>query len=177
MTISLAEPTRFQERGLSDRDAWGTPSGTSVGGTTMLTGRPGAIRKLIYPLLEGYLIIEVEDELPPWLEATVSALISFLDLPPDWDSYGAKPVNPDIVPAVLELMDLAMRDETPPPTVIPTNRGGVQLEWHRNGVDLEIEFRSISRVFVSFEDATTGEDWEYNVSANLTPLIDCLKRL
>ena len=27
----------------------------------------------------------------------------------------------------------------PPPSVVPTYEGGVQVEWHRNGVDLEIE--------------------------------------
>ena len=29
--------------------------------------------------------------------------------------------------------------DTSPPAVVPTTRGGVQVEWHLNGIDFEIE--------------------------------------
>ena len=39
----------------------------------------------------------------------------------------------------LTILAKILDSRTPPPTVVPTYEGGVQVEWHRNGVDLEIE--------------------------------------
>ena len=47
----------------------------------------------------------------------------------------------DLVATKSLLMVLArvLEPNTPPPAVVPTWNYGVQVEWHRNGVDLEIE--------------------------------------
>lgn len=63
-------------------------------------------------------------------------------LPKGWNSYDARPVSPEAVrhaavfieDAIAEIPDLAA------PAVIPTVRGGIQLEWHRRGVEVEIGF-------------------------------------
>jgi len=47
------------------------------------------------------------------------------------------------------------------PTIVPTLQGGVQLEWHRNGADIEIEFSSqgvVSDVYVY--DRQTDRTWQ-----------------
>jgi hypothetical protein len=38
----------------------------------------------------------------------------------------------------LEILKGIMRPRTPLPQVIPSAAGGVQLEWHEKGVDLEL---------------------------------------
>jgi len=78
---------------------------------------------------------------------------------------------------MLQVLALVMRDDTPVPSVCPTNRGGVQVEWHERGIDLEIETLSAYTLGVSFEDSLTGTEWDREVDADLSPLISCIADL
>jgi hypothetical protein len=55
---------------------------------------------------------------------------------------------------------------------VPTVDGGVQLEWHEAGIDLEVEVQSAFRFSVYFVDSKTGEVREEELMADLTPLRD-----
>lgn len=44
--------------------------------------------------------------------------------------------------------------------MVPTSPGGVQLEWHRNLIDLEIEFSSSGEATVYCERIDDGPSWE-----------------
>jgi hypothetical protein len=59
----------------------------------------------------------------------------FAGLPRNWDSYGAKKINPVAIRWAKELLDKLGDGWIP----VPTPEGGVQLEWHRDGVDIEID--------------------------------------
>ena len=63
-----------------------------------------------------------------------------------------------------DLLDAGIRFITPflaagisPPHVVPTNRGGVQFEWH---CGLEIEVVDVDRIEVVFTDEATDETIE-----------------
>jgi hypothetical protein len=59
-------------------------------------------------------------------------------LKPDWNSYGALPVNPDVIRHVREF--LALMNPTEDPYIGPKVNGGVTVEWHDKGYELEFEF-------------------------------------
>jgi hypothetical protein len=123
------------------------------------------------------LIRYVGDIEPPWFRPAAEPLADLLNLPPNWDSYGARAVQPTNVVAGLQLLLTIMRDDTPVPFAAPTCRGGVQFEWSTQGIDLEIEIASTSRFHVSFENHKTGEEWERELSADLKPLTECISAL
>ncbi|GIW89835.1 MAG: hypothetical protein KatS3mg109_0267 [Pirellulaceae bacterium] len=77
-------------------------------------------------------------------------------LPQNWDNYGARPVRPDCVANALGILVSCLRPSTSLPQVVPTSKGGVQLEWHVGGKDLEIEVNAPDRIQVFFEDDATG---------------------
>ena len=52
-------------------------------------------------------------------------------LPPGWDSYGAKEITPLAIDGCRAFANSM--------SIVPTSEGGIQLEWHALGVDLEIE--------------------------------------
>lgn len=112
---------------------------------------------------------------PPWLQPTVQALDELLMLPAGWDSYGARAIDPQHANAILQMLNGIMRDTSPAPSVVPTNRGGVQVEWHRGGIDLEIETLSPYRFFVSYEDADS--EWESEIISDWTRLGPIISRL
>jgi hypothetical protein len=133
----------------------------------------------VYKLPDRGMIIrvQVKGDAPPWFHSTLDALLDLLGLPPNWDSYGARPVHPAYVPAAVQLLGECMPRNLVEPTVVPTTSGGVQLEWHTFGIDLEVDLVSPHMARIAFEDATTGEAWEKDVTMNLRPLVECLNRL
>jgi hypothetical protein len=162
---------------LSDADLVfsGIPSTRDSG--DMLLGFEPSLWTRVFSVPGGKLIVEGEGEEPPWFMPTVQALVELLYLPKDWDSYGAWPINPEAVRSALQLLSETMRADTPAPTVVPTNRRSVQLEWHTWGIDLEIELQSPGHIHVSYEDQRSEDEWEIDLTSDLTQLSDAISEL
>jgi hypothetical protein len=150
----------------------GTTSATLMDQYT-LSGR-GRAQQTQVTVPGGKLIIEQENEQPAWLIPVVKVIGELLNLPENWDSYGARPINPTATAFALQLLSETMRTDTPVPAVVPTSSGGVQLEWHARGIDLEVEIRSPSRLYVSYEDHRHSVEWEGELTSDLTRLGDFL---
>jgi hypothetical protein len=116
---------------------------------------------------------------PPlaWYAPTLAAASTLLQLPDNWDKQGAVRVKPAIVQAAMTLLNGIMLDDTPAPSVVPTVRGGIQLEWHTRGIDLEVEFLTPSRIQGLFEDQREGVSWEKELSSDLAPLREAIANL
>jgi hypothetical protein len=137
-----------------------------------------SVRSIVeYPLPRGKLVIGVRGEPPDWVQPTLKRLGQLLTLPRDWDSYGGLPVDPACVWAAWQLLLALMVEDTPVPSLVPTSRGGVQIEWHAKGIDLEIEVVTPAELIVSFEDAVTGQAWEKKISDAARELAPCVALL
>jgi hypothetical protein len=89
---------------------------------------------------------------------TVSKLIELLELPGGWNSYNAKPISKENVTFAVALLGRLMRESTPAPLVVPKVRGGVQLEWHTRGIDIEISVDSPERASFFAEDLRAEQE-------------------
>ena len=108
-------------------------------------------------------VVRVSSPAPPDPIVNVIRKASELvHLPPGWNSYGAKPVANEAVEAAITFLVEAIptRPNVVAPAVVPTVRGGLQLEWHRRGVDLEIEFGPDASGSWYAEDRETKETVE-----------------
>lgn len=162
---------------LTDQDVYRPSAGASTTPGALLSedySSPNPIRCAVPGGDLGDLVVSLEGDAPAWLEPTTRALADLLWLPVGWDSYGACKVERAHVCAMLEILGHVMRDDTPIPSVAPTNRGGVQVEWHERGIDLEIETLSTHRFRASFEDSATGIAWDREIGADLVPLIESI---
>lgn len=112
---------------------------------------------------------------PPWLEPVLERSVNLLQLRPNWDGYGAAQIDPSVVSNVVTILAGTLGDDAPVPSVVPTNRGGLQLEWHCGGIDLEVEIAASGKVVVAFEDAS-GEVVS-ELGSNLSRLVEALRRL
>lgn len=56
------------------------------------------------------------------------------ELPADWDSYGAPPIDA----ATIDRAERFLRRVN----ILPCSDGAVQLEWHSDGLDIEITFEA-----------------------------------
>ncbi len=116
-------------------------------------------------------------EPPSRLMPAIERIVSVGSLQSNWDSYRAMPVDPLCAAAAITFVLNNVNDQMPLPSAVPTSRGGVQLEWHCKGVDVEIEFSSPSRTRFAFEDCRTGETEEQVLFGDFRPLARILQRL
>lgn len=101
-----------------------------------------------------------EVEPPQWLHQLAEQFRRLHGLGPNWNSHGARKVQPDAVVLAVRVLLVIATDPLPLPAVIPTFGGGVQLEWHDVGVDLEIEVDPLGGVEVWFRDRIEKREWE-----------------
>jgi len=170
-TETIERPTK---RFISDREWRASDTTTTPPGDAMLSTMP-EMRVFGRPSV-GFVVV-VSDAPPAWVTPTVQAINRVLNLPSNWDSYGSGRVSPEIAGAALKLLLETMGSDSPVPSVVPTSHGGIQLEWHTNGVDLEVELTSTIRLSGSFEDARTGDAWEKDLTYDIRPLTDAIARL
>jgi len=53
-----------------------------------------------------------------------------------------------------------MERHGPLPAIIPTVDGGVLLEWHRAGLEMEIEVEPTGEAYVMFQTAEGSKAWD-----------------
>jgi len=172
MTLALMG-NNLAER-LTDRD-W--PESTASMSAGLRTTLSEGEREHRFRCQGGKIVITVGRDTPAWMVPTTKALVELLSLPPNWDTYGASRIDPTYIPAVLQLLLGVMQGETPLPAVVPTSRGGIQLEWHTRGIDLEVEFASPFRVLGLYEDLRSDRRWEAELTFDLTPLARAIAQL
>jgi hypothetical protein len=108
---------------------------------------------------------------------SVEAVADLLSLPPGWNSYSAKPIDHQNARQAIRLLAEFLKPNTPPPSVVPTVRGGIQLEWHTGGVNVEIYIESQDDVSFFAEEAGSGNSSEVPLAGHEEELRSWLQRL
>jgi len=109
-------------------------------------------------------LIEWQDygqPLPAWFDPLMQGFVDLLTLEQNWDSYGGNPISPGIIDEAITLANEVLGPASPAPHVAPLSSGGLQLEWHRQGIDLEIVFDRAEQPFFYFRNRATGEESEH----------------
>lgn len=97
---------------------------------------------------------------------TIVKLFALRSLGAGWDSYGAQPIRQEIIERAAQWIPGFLQTSTPGPAVVPQVNGGLQLEWHRKGIDLEIYVDSTDNIRFAAEDRTSGEAIETPLTGN-----------
>ena len=138
-----------------------------------------ALPQVIIRSSEAGISVEVQsnDSFPPSFLKSVKDVADLLGLPAGWNSYSAKPIEPRNVKRAIELLAELLGPETPPPIVVPTVGGGIQLEWHNNGIDIEVYIDSPYDVCFFAEKLESGESTEQPLAGHVHELRSWLVRI
>lgn len=128
----------------------------------LLTGRRPADRRAL--ALRHYDDAGNPSPPPSWAAHAHQELQRLVDLPAGWDGHRAKPVTEAAVQAVVRVLAEVMTERTPFPQYFPLPDGGLQVEWHADGHDIEIEADARGAVYVL---ATQPESEMARVDAQL----------
>lgn len=88
-------------------------------------------------LTEDRVVADDDAIVPAWVRPVVGRMRLLESLPSNWDSYGGVPLQRRHGDAALRFLGLVMRDHIEPPDIVPLADGGIQLEWHRDGLDVD----------------------------------------
>jgi hypothetical protein len=95
-----------------------------------------------------------------WADDVASRLRELMRLPRDWDTYGGIAVKQTSAAQALWFLTRFLEPGSAAPWVVPLSDGGVQFEWHREGVDVEIVFSPEEGDEASVVDQIHGVTWE-----------------
>lgn len=115
-------------------------------------------------------------KVPAWLSPAIAKLNALLTLPQNWNSYGSLPIEPATIRRAFQFMVQALPSQAPAPAIVPTPSGGIQLEWHQDGIDLEIELLP-SRIECSAGDQNGVVEFPLRTQLDLVQLRSYLGRL
>lgn len=113
----------------------------------------------------------------PWIPSLRQDIIKLTSLPQNWDSYDARKISVFKASTSLGVILALAGEDTPKPTVVPLPNGCLQYEWHINGVDLEIEFRSAFKANVFYENLLLGTEWEGELAYDFEKLAEFIGKL
>lgn len=149
---------------LTERTIRLLPDQSSEGSATRRSAEPSIVR------------VKVQTPAASWVRDAIAEIEQLTALSADWDTYGASPITASAATkAVRFLVDNAYA-ELARPSIVPMSDGGIQLEWHRGGVDLEISISDgDSGVFVAHAGA--GESEEAPLSDARSHLLSRLSQL
>lgn len=112
-----------------------------------------------------------------WFSATLKRITELLQLPSNWDGYGASEVRTEVARRALTSLLSLLDDDSPTPSVVPLSDGGLQVEWHRHSRSLEIEFPASGSASFYFYGGTSDEESEGLLPASNNEFRECLAQL
>jgi hypothetical protein len=115
----------------------------------------------------------------PWLEPALKRAGPLLLLPTGWNGDGAPMIDRASIRAAVAALAQFMKAGSSIPQWTPTNKGGVQLDWHERGMDLEIAFEPDDLAgYAVFEDRQRNlPAWDGPVDVHLMQLRAIFERL
>jgi len=107
---------------------------------------------------------------------TLREINSLLRLAANWDCYGARPIDGEIVDSATQFVRNLSHEMIEKPRVIPLTHGRMQFEWNRGPKSLEIEFEEPGKVhFLKCDDDQGIADEGVILAADEVKLADLLR--
>ncbi len=88
----------------------------------------------------------------------------------DWDGYDGKPVSWTCATFAARLLESLYSARVPAPSIVPGSDGTLQIEWHMNRYDIEIDIIAPYEVTVNRFDHISREDEEFELQSDFSIL-------
>jgi hypothetical protein len=106
----------------------------------------------------------------PWIAELNERFNELVSLPYGWDGYSGVPVKFDCATFAANLLERLYFDAVPAPQLVPGSDGSVQIEWHLNGYDIELDVYGPYEVSAVRRKVSTNEVQEIELQTDFTDL-------
>jgi hypothetical protein len=109
-----------------------------------------------------------------WIGPTFARLQEVALLEDDWDQRGSAAVRGDALSFAWFFLRQVMPPTALSPGIVPLGHGGVQLLWHNQRCDLEVEVIGPNNMIAYYFDKLTGHEDEFAVTNEFSRITDIL---
>lgn len=103
-----------------------------------------------------------------WTKELKSKLNELTSLRVGWDGYKGQPVSYTRAAFAAAILDKLYVDGISVPSLVPGGDGTLQIEWHCNNFDIEIDILDANSVVASKYDHVTNTDEELVIKSDFT---------
>lgn len=105
----------------------------------LVAGQKRARRRQVYIITHVQsALVDVTPREAAWKRVVEDRLQKLLEYSDGWDGYDAKPPRRSAIVFAREILASVMTPRLPAPSIVPLSGGGIQLEWHVSGLDIEL---------------------------------------
>ncbi len=104
-------------------------------------------------------------------------IFSLTKLPENWDGHDGIPVKSENAIFALKIVKEIIQYNIPKPSVVPGSDGSLQLEWHLNGFDIEIDIVEPTIVIAERIDLVLNREFEISILDDFSILTDWIMDL
>ena len=110
----------------------------------------------------SFSVVATRQYLPDWSQPVAERLGHLLALRDGWTGAASARVERRLAELVLnDVLPIVMPDQGGPlPQIVPCVDGGLQLEWHVGGWNIEVTLSPLGDIWVSADAIQGDEDWE-----------------
>lgn len=87
-----------------------------------------------------------------------------------WDGLGSVPVSQENADFALELTKVLFRSDLPAPSIFPIGDGTLQIEWHCNGYEVELDVVAPNDINAGRLNLSSGAEEDIKVTDDLATL-------
>ncbi|MTE01679.1 hypothetical protein GIY56_15425 [Paracoccus sp. YIM 132242] len=103
-----------------------------------------------------------------WNEGLRKRFEHLCSLPRGWDGYRGQPVSFACANFAAQVLERLYTDGLPLPSLVPGSDGTLQIEWHQNQFDIELDILAPNKVMAYRNDDITGQDEELELDTDFT---------
>jgi hypothetical protein len=149
--------------------------------TQAAASRPEPVARVVPVLARGKTIhfryLDNGEPRPTWFIPVLQGFANIATLAVGWDGSAAGEIGTATINRALRAIEQLLPQDAPAPSIVPIPDSGLQIEWHRNRRDLEIEFSPSGDVGFYYFDENNGEENEGPVGRNFVNVKKYLNRI
>ena len=117
------------------------------------------------------------EQVQHWHQDAHARLIHLMSLSKGWDGDESPAVRPEIATFAWSALSSVMSSATPMPFIAPVSGGGLQIEWHSGGLDIELYIPQPSRAELYIEYQDGRESVEQDLTSDFERLCSAVQEI
>jgi len=106
-----------------------------------------------------------------WWDKLQARFKELTSLPRGWDGYAGVPVAWDNASFAAKLIGTILPQNCPEPSLVPGADGTLQIEWHQNSFDIELDILGPNNVIATRYNLVTDETNEVHVETDFSEVV------
>lgn len=112
-----------------------------------------------------------------WALVLQERLNELTSLPIGWDGYKGRPVSFQCACFVLNMLERLYQYNVPAPNLVPGSDGSLQIEWHRNMFDVELDVLDAHNVVATRFNRESDKEEVLEIQNDFTKIVDWISAL